>query len=123
MNLRDQLLVLEEELLSPATRHNPTRLAELLAPNFLEFGSSGRTFNRDEIMAELATETYTPPSLSRFNLVAHTADWALVTYQTSRPGGDPNTRQRTALRSSTWIHREGQWQVLFHQGTPVPPQP
>ncbi len=123
MNLRDHLLLLEEELLSPATRRNPVRLTELLAPGFLEFGSSGRTFTRDEIIAELAAETYTPHSLTHFNLLAHTDDWALVTYRTSRPGEDGSTPQRIALRSSTWVRREDRWQVLFHQGTPVPPQP
>ena len=118
MNLRDHLLLLEEELLSPATRHNPVRLTELLAPEFLEFGSSGRAFTLSEIIADLSAEhPNTEIHLSDFILRKSTYDWALVTYRSTRRN---EIGSRSSLRSSTWIHRDGRWQMLFHQGTPIP---
>ena len=120
MNLLDHLLVLEERLLDPEVRRDQAQLEQLLAPAFMEFGSSGRIFTREQIIAELASELPSSNlSLTHFNLVAHSADWALVTYRTSRPPEDPHLPGSSALRSSTWIKRDGRWQMLFHQGTPT----
>jgi hypothetical protein len=119
MTLADHLRSLEEQLLDPATRTSPAQLNHLLAPDFLEFGSSGRTFTRAEILAALASEL--PAAilhLSDFNLQASAPGWALVTYRSTRI---TPAASRSALRSSTWIHRDGRWQLLFHQGTLIPP--
>lgn len=123
MNLRDHLFTLEEELLSPSTRHDAARLTHLLAPDFLEFGSSGRTFTRDQIIADLLSETpETDLRLTDFTLrhsTPHTdPEFALVTYRSTRTTA--SSAARSSLRSSTWVCREGRWQLLFHQGTPEP---
>ena len=47
----------EEALLDPAVRSNRARVAELLADDFVEFGSSGRMWTRDQILDLLAGET------------------------------------------------------------------
>lgn len=46
----------ELELLSNATRHSAVRAAELLHPDFVEIGRSGRRWTRDETIAALAEE-------------------------------------------------------------------
>ncbi len=117
MNLLDHLRFLEERLLDPAIRANPAALEHLLAPGFVEFGSSGRIYTRDGILSALAAET-APSSrtLTHFNLLASTADWAVMTYRITRR--EPGVIDSVTLRSSTWIHREDRWQLLFHQGTP-----
>jgi hypothetical protein len=42
---------------------------------------------------------------------------ALVTYVSRSAPGDPKP---PALRSSLWCVLEGRWQLVFHQGTPLP---
>ena len=121
MNLADHLRALEE---TPSELRDPPQLRGARAsppPDFLEFGSSGRVFTREQMVAELAAEPSTLDlTLSDFSVLAASSGWALVTYRSTRR--DPATgRSRTALRSSTWIQHNGRWQVLFHQGTPIPP--
>ncbi len=112
--LEQLLLELELRLLDPSVRRNPGVLDSLLADEFREFGSSGREFNKARIIAELQTESYTPPTICGFEARLLSTGVALVTYKTLRDDGT------SALRSSLWIERDGKWQVLFHQGTKMP---
>jgi hypothetical protein len=110
---------LEEELLQPATRSNPEAVAALLHDDFREFGSSGRTYTKPEILAELATEPPRIITLTDFACSFPSPEVALVTYRSTRiTPGSPNFH---ALRSSLWTLREGHWQMLFHQGTSIRP--
>jgi hypothetical protein len=109
----------EEALLDPAVRRDRARVEELLAEDFLEFGSSGRAWLREEILELLANETYQPPAMEDFR-----CDWlaqgvALVTYKTVRVQPESGLRAEV-LRSSIWIEESGEWRVRFHQGTKVP---
>jgi hypothetical protein len=112
--LEQLLLELELRLLDPFVRRDPGVLDSLLADEFREFGSSGREFDKARIIAELQTESYTPPTISGFEARLLSPGVALVTYKTLREDGT------CALRSSIWIEREDHWQVLFHQGTKMP---
>jgi hypothetical protein len=112
--LAAHLQQLEEELLRPETRRNPQRLADLLADDFREFGASGRSFDKASILGELATEDDATLSLTHFACQRLAPDVALVTCQSQRTDA---TGTRSALRSSLWVHRDGRWQILFHQGT------
>ncbi len=117
MNLTDHLKTLEESLLDINVRRDAARLTELLAPNFREIGCSGRTYTRDQIIADLAAETsQIHRTISDYHLVEHSDDWALATYRSTRrnAAGDASA---VTLRSSTWILRDSRWQMLFHQGT------
>ena len=114
---------LEESLLQPGVRASAEAVSHLLADEFVEFGSSGRVYDKAETVAALAEEQRPGPAVVaiasgfRLNLLAEGV--ALVTYQTERrPADGPVTRSR---RSSIWKQMEGRWQMLFHQGTPVPP--
>ena len=111
-----QLRKLEEDLLQPGIRRNPQAVASLLTDDFCEFGSSGRIFNRQEVIEALQTEPPDQISIVDFSATSLSAEIVLVTYRAirrSQPGHDP----RISLRSSLWIRREGRWQMLFHQGT------
>ena len=106
----------EAALLDPAVRRDRQQVAELLAEDFLEFGSSGQVWTRNQILDLLETEVYQPPAMEDFKcaLIAETV--ALVTYRTVRT--DPRTGEKAAtLRSSLWINESGTWRVRFHQGT------
>lgn len=119
MNLTEHLLHLEERLLSHAIRSSLAHLSALLAADFHEIGSSGRTFSRAEILEALAAESpQSHTTLTDFRCTELTDTLAHVTYRTVHETGQ--AAWRTALRSSLWIFRDDRWQILFHQGTRVP---
>jgi hypothetical protein len=122
MRIEDHLKELEERLLDPTVRRNAALGASLLAEDFIEFGSSGRSFDKTSILEELKNEPTRPaPILSDFSARTLAPEVALVTYRTTRLD---NSGQGTAhaWRSSIWVNRAGSWQMTFHQGTPIPPQ-
>jgi hypothetical protein len=112
---------LEEGLLQPLVRKNPQEVSALLADDFLEFGSSGRVFDKAAIIAELATEVSRPGTrMADFEMEMLSPVIALVRYRTILRDA---AGVKQALRSSIWIHRDGRWQMKFHQGTPAPSIP
>ena len=118
--IADHLKALEESLLDPSNRRNPELVSFLLADDFLEFGSSGRTFDKAAILEALRHEPTRPtPLLTDFTARPLANDVVLVTYRTTRhaPSGEPTA---SAQRSSIWLNRDNRWQVTFHQGTPIP---
>jgi hypothetical protein len=121
MQIADHLRALEEQLLDTTVRRNSDLVSSLLADDFLEFGSSGRTFDKTAILEELRNEPPRPtPLLSDFAIRPLAPDVMLVTYRTTRinSSGEPIIQAR---RSSIWINRDTRWQITFHQGTIVPP--
>ena len=115
-DLAIHLRKLEEELLRPQVRRSANLLSILLADDFREFGTSGRVCDKPSILAALATEESAELSLTDFACQRLSPEIALVTYRSRRTD---NTGSRDALRSSLWIHRDGRWQILFHQGTRI----
>jgi hypothetical protein len=113
-----QLLSLEQALLDPAFRRDRASVAELLAEDFVEFGSSGQRWTRAEILDLLATEQYIPPVIENFECHPITANMVLVTYSTVRIDAHSGARA-VVLRSSMWTNLSGVWRVRFHQGTPA----
>lgn len=111
-DLKAELKALELRLLDPAVRGNPEQVSALLAPEFIEFGASGRVFDRAAIVAALAAEgTRVARHLSRFAVRPLGPDAALATCRVKRADGVET------LRASVWQRRDGHWQMVFHQGT------
>jgi hypothetical protein len=111
---------LEEELLKPEVRRSADRLSYLLADEFIEFGSSGRIFDKRQIIDALQQETADtaqPLTLLNFAVRRLAPDVVLVTYRATI-----QHRRESRLRSSIWKMIEGRWQMLFHQGTPSEPR-
>jgi hypothetical protein len=112
---------LEEELLKPEIRRSPDQVGALLSDGFVEFGSSGGVYNKQQVVEALKQEGSPDPGI-RLSLVDFVAkslasDVILVTYRTIQEGG-PGARQESRLRSSIWKLIDGRWQMVFHQGTP-----
>jgi len=113
------ILKLEEALLDPAVRRDAARLHALLAPDFVEFGASGRVLDRAAIVESLARETPVRRALTDFAARSLAPDLILATYRIARLDA-AGSRAGGSLRSSLWARREQGWQLLFHQGTPEP---
>jgi hypothetical protein len=112
---QSELKRLELLLMDPAVRRDRERVAALFASDFVEFGSSGRVWTREQTLHLLASETYTPPRVEAFAFRQLGASVVLVTYRTVRT--DEAGEQRATLRSSIWIRESESWKLSFHQGT------
>jgi ribonuclease HI len=108
---REQVMLLERELLSPAVRADSSRVAAILHPDFEEIGSSGRIWSRDAIVNDLAGEDSESVDIEVLGCDVLAQDAVLLTARTSDSRG-------SALRSSLWLRLDGRWRLRFHQGTP-----
>jgi hypothetical protein len=115
--LAAHLFHLEQQLLQPSTRRDAAALTSLLAEDFREFGSSGRIYTRHQIIDQLAAESPRHITLSDPFCRQLSEDIALLTYRSTRTIA-LNVSSH-ALRSSVWVRRDGRWQMIFHQGTPI----
>jgi hypothetical protein len=119
MQLEEQLKSLEERLLDPAFRIDSESVAALLADDFVEFGSSGRLFDRASILAQLRNEPIQKASLvSDFSVRPLSSNVALVTYRATRRNLDGQPIGQS-WRSSIWMQLDGRWRLTFHQGTQI----
>jgi ribonuclease HI len=114
-DLRD-VVQRELALLDPEVRKDADRVRALLHPDFVEYGSSGRVWDRTSVPAATSQAAgHAAGHIEAGDLRPRRLgpDVVLLTYRTTTPG-------RSVLRSSTWV-RDGAagWLLLFHQGTPT----
>lgn len=105
---------LELEMLDPEVRADARRLNELLAEDFIEFGSSGRVYEKRMLIDMLSKESHAPVIIRDFSVRELASDTALVTYRSVGQSG------QEARRSSIWVNGDGHWRMAFHQGTRIP---
>ena len=117
--LKETLVAFEVTLHQPDVRADRHRLDRLLHPEFIEFGRSGRVWSREEILAELPTDSE-PPAIHAEGYVLQSLgnDVALLTYRSSHRSVDGHSHRHT-LRASLWQRDEHGWRARFHQGTPT----
>ncbi|OUC12092.1 MAG: DUF4440 domain-containing protein [Alkalinema sp. CACIAM 70d] len=121
MSLLSMLRELECELHQPQCRGNRARLAQLLAPDFREFGRSGASYTLDDMLMRLPTDIDPPKIHAQDFAVQMLSDSiALLTYREANinPSGE---LFRHTNRSSIWRLDSSGWQMIFHQGTPTAP--
>jgi hypothetical protein len=110
---------LEERLIRPEVRRSLDEVGQLLAMDYIEFGSSGAVYNRQQILDGLANESPMELSVTDFSARALCDGVVLVTYRSRRR--DPASGQEWhSLRGSIWKLVDGCWLMSFHQGTPTP---
>ena len=112
---------LEEQLLAPEVRRSAERVGRMLADDFVEFGSSGRAYDKAQIIEALQQEAPDPDvriRVTEFAARRLAPEVVLVTYRSVRQGA-PGAAQVSRLRSSIWKMIDGRWQMVFHQGTPA----
>jgi ribonuclease HI len=119
MSTHDDLVAalrdLEESLWREETRFDRAYMGAVLAPGFLEFGRSGRRYDRDAILAEEHGPIGARLPLEDLSVMFVRPDLAMVTYVNE----DEADGYRRSNRMSLWDRAGGRWQLLFHQGTPV----
>jgi ribonuclease HI len=110
------VISLELALLDPAIRRSPQEVERLLHPDFREVGVDGHVWDRDGVVAALASETGARARATDVHARFAGDDVVLVTYSAEGRAGPRAWRSR---RSSIWVRGEDGWRVLFHQGTPA----
>lgn len=90
-------------------------LEQILHERFSEITRSGVFVNRAQTIEALSGEDSVPAILSSdFQLTIVGDNFAILHYRTVNPDGS-----NASLRSSCWeISEDGQWKLVFHQGTP-----
>lgn len=97
---------------TPAVRAAPELVAELLHPEFVEFGASGRRWDAASVLEVMAGGEVGPPiEVTGLTGTRLAADVVHLTYRSDAGG-------RRARRSSIWRRdARGRWLLWFHQGT------
>ncbi|GAB2807590.1 DUF4440 domain-containing protein [Dyella kyungheensis] len=116
MDIAAHLFDLETQLHRQEVRADEAALRRLIAEEFFEFGVSGTVWTRDAIVEALRGEAFSPREVTDFKVTMLADGVALVTYRGHR-FATPQRPASDSLRSSIWRLRDGQWQMLFHQGT------
>jgi len=113
-NLHNVIQQLELSLLEPATRRSVNYLNKYIADEFIEFGASGKTYNKHDIIESLPFEKERKFNVVDFSVKMLSQDVVLATYKII---GDSITL--ASLRSSIWKRVDNKWQMVFHQGTKI----
>jgi hypothetical protein len=109
--LKDHLCELEMKLLKPEIRTSQKELANILADQFFEIGSSGKIlYKNEEISDEGIGEV--KMKLDHFEIHPLSDEIVLTTYKILN-----EDTLELSLRSSIWKFADGRWQMYFHQGT------
>jgi hypothetical protein len=112
---RRALTRLEEAMWREETRFDKAFMERALAPDFFEFGRSGRTYTRQQILDSPREPIAAQLPLEDFRVRLLDANTAQLTY---------NSRARykgvveSGRRSSIWSKSGDTWVLRFHQGTP-----
>ncbi|MFI6876210.1 DUF4440 domain-containing protein [Streptomyces sp. NPDC050400] len=111
----------ELRLMDPSVRMSRSLARELLDPEFVEVGASGRRWTYDEMLAALpeldgAAESGPRYEPSDFVGVVLAPGLVHLTFETTMDGA-------RARRSSLWRKQgaDATWRMYYHQATPIPP--
>jgi hypothetical protein len=117
-NLTEHLLSLELALQTREVRSAKTKLRDLLAPDFREFGRSGLAYTLGDIISRLVAEAGPANNTAILDFaISRLSDTiVLATYHGTRLDQDGTTLFTN--RSSIWrLDEDGKWRMVFHQGT------
>lgn len=108
--MNQHIYELELSLLDPAVRKSVVKINQLIADAFVEFGSSGKIYHKNELLEELPLEEPQIYKVLNFSTSELAEDVVLATYLVEIDGA-------RSLRSSIWKYNGDAWQMIFHQGT------
>ncbi|MES2803280.1 MAG: DUF4440 domain-containing protein [Bdellovibrionota bacterium] len=113
------VIELEKNLLDSAIRKDSTIVDHLLDDSFIEFGTSGRIYDKKIIIERLYEEN--PVVVEAYDLapVQLAPDIIQLRFKTRRKNEDGSLT--ASLRSSIWKKTSQSWKMIFHQGTRTTP--
>lgn len=111
----NELRRLEESLWREDTRFDRKFMDRILAPDFVEFGRSGRIWTRGDTLTMPRRKIGARLPLARFEARMISSEVALVTYRSEGLEDD----LEVGNRSSIWRRTPDGWKLEFHQGTPT----
>jgi hypothetical protein len=116
--LYEKIRKLEESLWRPETRFDNSLMDKIFAPDFFEFGRSGRRFSRSELLFKEGQfkEINATLPLPQFHARYLSEDTVQVSYISEVVYEGVVERGN---RSSIWSRMSGTWRLRFHQGTAV----
>lgn len=94
----DSVISLEKSLLEVETRSNVIKLQNLLHDDFTEFGSSGKVYNKQDILESLPQEEFRLLEIESINTKKLSDSCILLTYKLFS-GNEPHS-----TRSSIWVY-------------------
>ena len=103
-----QIFELEKALLSNEVRRNPHALNLLIADDFVEFGKSGKVWNKGDILASLPLQCEAQYEIANFRVIFETLNIVCVEYKLSNSG-------EISLRRSIWKFIDKRWQMVLHK--------
>lgn len=115
---RLELTRLEQAMWQVATRFDLAFQESRFAPDFFEFGRSGRVHSRADAIRTDATPIRVKLPLPNLRLRALDVNTVQVTYDSELVRGETI---EYAHRSSIWSRTASGWVMRFHQGTPYYP--
>jgi len=83
-----------------------------------EFGSSGRMYNKQQVIDGLISSQTLQMTVVDFEVKLLAPSVALATYRVIKLNNQGEAETNYSLRSSIWKLNQGRWQMVFHQGTP-----
>ena len=105
---------LENKLLQPEIRNSPVEVAKILSQDLVEYCSSG------DIYIYKANDCFPCGNIDLriydFAIKMLTDDFVLATFKLIKHS-QPDENKKYSLRSSIWQLIDGQWKMIFHQGT------
>lgn len=93
------------------------RSLQKLADDFIEYGSSGRMYNKQQAIDGLIISSTAQMTIMDFEVKLLAPGVALATYRVIKLNNQ-GEETNYSLRSSIWKLHKGRWQMVFHQGTP-----
>lgn len=106
---------LEESLWRSETRFDLSHQEKVFASDFFEFGRSGRTYTREQMIRTTSEPIVAKLPLQNFKVHIIDSNNVLVTYISEVQYED----LEKANRCSVWSRTPTGWQLRFHQGTPI----
>lgn len=113
----DDAIANEKAIWEALRTKNYDGFAGALAADSIEVETNG-VFDKAGSVKLVQGFDFSKAALSEFKAVPFDSDATLVMYLVKIPGPGPAERH-----STIWAKRDGKWQAVFHQGTPVAPAP
>lgn len=118
-----EVIELERALLRSPSRYARPTLERVLAEDFVEFGQSGRCWNRAELVDRLVAAGTDGNAAAELDIQDRdlraqrlAPDVILLTYVAVHSDGHSSRRSSVFRRGAS-----GEWRMVFAQGTVIPP--